>query len=95
MNEENKNVEEKGNMTVNYTENSGVSSLPVLAIMTFIMAIGNFAGWWTIGWVWVFCPLWAPFALLGGVLSIVLALVVIIVLFAGVALLFEIIKEKF
>jgi hypothetical protein len=96
MNEEtDENVEQDKNVTVNIVEKSGVGSAPYLVIMTFIMAIGNFAAWWSIPWVWVFSPLWGPFALVGGVLAFCLAIFVCAMLCIGGALLYEFIKEKF
>ena len=58
-------------------------------IMTFIMAIGNFANWWVIPWVWVFCPIWLPFTLLALVLAGVFGLIVGALLIAGLVMLWE------
>lgn len=51
-----------------------------LVLLTCILVICKVAGWLTIPWLWVFCPIWIPVALLGITLLFILFLYIIGVL---------------
>jgi hypothetical protein len=97
MNEETETPKDnkEDNITVNISDKTMNYTSPLMLLMTFIMAIGNFAKWWVIPWVWVFCPLWWPFALLGSFFVLIFGLVAIACLFGGAAFLYGWFEEKF
>lgn len=51
-----------------------------LILLTCILAVCKAAGWLTISWLWVFCPIWIPVALIGIFLGFVLFLYVLSIL---------------
>ncbi len=66
----------------------------ILWIMVTIMGAGNLFSWWSIPWLWVFSPIWLPYALLFGILGMVLFFLACIMLVGGVALIIEMIRES-
>ena len=48
-----------------------VESTPWLILLTILLLIGKTVGWWAnMSWLWVFSPLWLPFAMVAVIMAL-------------------------
>ncbi len=62
--------------------------LDILSVITVLLVVAKIYGYIDLPWVWVFCPLWVPFALFCAFMIIFLLIMVVIAIFDFITNLF-------
>lgn len=62
-----------------------VDATPWLILMTIVLMCGKLMGWWNMSWMWVFSPLWIPFAFVLGIIAILAVVAIVVFLVALIA----------
>ena len=70
------------NRTATNVAKAAAPSLPVWPILTATLVVLKLLGLISIGWLWVFSPLWIPLALVFSVLGVI-ALVALVLFLIG------------
>jgi hypothetical protein len=71
------------------SERIEVDGTPWLVLFTIILMVLKLTGVANITWLWVFSPLWLPFAFVLGAMALVLCVVLIVFIIAGIAMLID------
>lgn len=79
------------NRVTSKTEHITVDGTPWLILLTILLVVGKVAGWWAgMSWMWVFSPLWLPFALVFCLMGFLAAAVLV----AGIVILIKMLLER-